>query len=221
MAPEHLFCLGPAAFLGSRWQAEGPDFPAALVCRQGMVAGGRWDRRPQFSAVSPLQLPVSWRTTAQRWRLRAHVSSWSVRASGNCRWTTVNISSSSCSEEGWQPRAEAKRETLGRLGRPGYQGGVRSHCSKLEISLWLEGNQGTVQHPGRNERQGKKKKLTPSLVRGMAFMSSDKRNKSRMYDKICPGKAYFWAIGTFSYVQCEASTVHFFLFALVVRKAIF
>ena len=148
---------------GSKWQAEGPDFPAALVCRQGMVAGGGWDRRPQFSAVSPLQLPVGWRTTAQHWRLRAHVSSWSVRASDNCRWTTVNISSSSCSEEGWQHRTEAKRELLGRLGRPGYQGGVRSHCSKLEISLWLEGNQGTVQHPGRNERQGKKRKKAYSF----------------------------------------------------------
>ena len=121
---------------------------------------------------------------------------------------------------GWPPRAEAKREQLGRLGRPAYQGGVRSYYSKLEIRLWLERNQGTVQHPGRNASQGKKN-LTPPLMRDMAFMSSDERNTSRMYDKICPGKAYFWAIGTFSYGQCEASAVHFFLFALVVRKAIF
>ena len=65
---------------------------------------------------------------------------------------------------GWQPRAEAKREQLGRLGRPAYQGGVRSYYSKLEIRLWLERNQGTVQHPGRNASQGKKN-LTPPLMR--------------------------------------------------------
>lgn len=209
------FPLGPAAFLGSRWQAEGPGFSAVLVCRQGMVAGGGWDRRPQFSIVSPLQLPVGRRTAQPR------VSSWLIRASGDCRSITANISSSSCSEEGWMAApGRSKKEQLGRLGRPGYQGGVRSHFSKPEISLWLERNQGTVQHPGRNERQ-EKKNLTSPLMRDTAFMSSDERNTSRKYDKICPGKAYFWATGTFSYGQCEASAVHFFLFALVVRKAIF